>query len=63
MNEKSKVLGCAFEDLTDQEMMDVDGGTAEISAATLASASSLPCGVGVSISTIVVTVSWIATHN
>lgn len=51
------VCGLAFEDLTDDEMMEVDGGSAE-TATTLLTTSSLPCTIGASIATIGVSIWW-----
>lgn len=45
------VCGAAFEDLSDTEMQDVEGGWT-----TVITPISLPCGVGASISTIAVSI-------
>lgn len=42
--EKKLVLGCAFEELSENEMMDIDGGA----ATTFLSTTTLPC-VGASV--------------
>tara|TARA_Y100000588_G_scaffold383795_1_gene473854 strand:- start:790 stop:975 length:186 start_codon:yes stop_codon:yes gene_type:complete len=61
MTERKAILGDSFEELTSEEMMDVDGGTGEVTT-VLSAASTLPCSIGASISLISVGVTWIVTH-
>jgi hypothetical protein len=55
------VIGFAYEELSEDEMMDVDGGIAA-SLGTIVAASTLACGVGVGIGLIGVTVWYYATQ-
>lgn len=48
---KTMICGQAFEELTNDEMQDIDGGWTTVFTCT-----TLPCGVGASISTIAVSI-------
>lgn len=69
MTEKNKemVCGSAFEDLSEEEMMDVDGGTAGggvvEGVVSIATVTTLPCGVGASIGCAGVGIWWYTTHH
>lgn len=52
---KENICGKAFEELTNDEMMEVEGGIAS-SLSPIVSATTLPCGIGASISCIGVSI-------
>ena len=49
--EKEIICGKSFEDLSNDEMMEIEGGWANIFICT-----TLPCGIGASVSTIAVSI-------
>lgn len=53
---KKELVGSAFEELTEEEMMDVDGGVAWV-------ATTLPCGVAASVGAVGVSIWWYTTHH
>jgi len=52
---KENICGKAFEELTNDEMMEVEGGIAT-SLSSIVNVTTLPCGIGASISCIGVSV-------
>ena len=57
---KEFICGKAFEDLTNDEMMEYEGGIAT-SLSPIVAATSLPCGIGASISCIGVSIYYTVT--
>ena len=51
---KANICGRSFEELTNEEMMEYEGGTTSFTPVT--PATSLPCGIGASISCIGVSI-------